>query len=291
MNMVSSIPQTAPGAPRVVVVGNEKGGSGKSTVAMHLLIGFLRAGFTVGSIDLDARQGTLSTYVSNRESYSHRFGLPLPMPTHQAIRLTGQEAGDRNRLDDAVQALLTECDLVLIDTPGADNHLSRAGHAWADILVTPLNDSFIDLDVLAKVDPASMRILRPSHYSEMVWDIKKQRGQRDGGSIHWVVLRNRLSQLDARNKRDMEGLLRDLSRRIGFQLIEGLCERVIYREMYLKGLTLLDLREKGTDITLSMSHIAARQELRRLLDALGVPHQEGDGAAPASAPAAKAAVG
>ncbi|KAA5605349.1 ATPase [Roseospira marina] len=270
-----------PQAPRVVVVGNEKGGSGKSTVAMHLLIGFLRAGFTVGSIDLDARQGTLTTYVTNRESYARRFELSLPMPIHQSIHLTGQEAGDRNRLDDAVGGLLAECDLVLIDTPGADNHLSRAGHTHADILVTPLNDSFIDLDVLAKVDPETMRILRPSHYSEMVWDIKKQRGQRDGRSIHWVVLRNRLSQLDARNKRDMEGLLRDLSRRIGFQLIEGLCERVIYREMYLKGLTLLDLREKGTDITLSMSHIAARQELRRLLDALGVPQ-----AAPDSAEAA-----
>ncbi|MQX37267.1 ATPase [Roseospira navarrensis] len=269
-----------PSPARIVVVGNEKGGSGKSTVAMHLLIGFLRAGFTVGSIDLDARQGTLTTYVRNRDSYARHTGVALPMPIHQAIQLTGHESGDINRLDDNIGGLLAECDLVLIDTPGADNYLSRAGHTYADILVTPLNDSFIDLDVLAKVDPSTMRIMRPSHYSEMVWDIKKQRGVRDGGSIHWVVLRNRLSQLDARNKRDMEALLRDLSRRIGFQLIEGLCERVIYREMYLKGLTLLDLREKGTDITLSMSHIAARQELRRLLDALGVPHQTGEPDAP-----------
>jgi chromosome partitioning protein len=274
-----------PQPPRVVVVGNEKGGSGKSTVAMHLLIGFLRAGFTVGSLDLDARQGTLTTYVNNREKYAERFGLTLPMPTHQAIQLTGQESGDRNRLDDGVQSLLEECDLVLIDTPGADNHLSRAGHAWADILVTPLNDSFIDLDVLAKVNPETMRIERPSHYAAMVWDMKKQRGLRDGGSIHWVVLRNRLSQLDARNKRDMETLLNDLAGRIGFQLIDGLCERVIYREMYLKGLTLLDLRDQGTDVTLSMSHIAARQELRRLLDALGVPRTDGEAPAP-SEPAA-----
>ncbi len=272
----------APTSPRVVVIGNEKGGSGKSTVAMHLLIGFLRAGFTVGSLDLDARQGTLSTYVRNRAAYAERFGLTLPMPTHQAIQLTGQEAGDRNRLDDGVQSLLEECDLVLIDTPGADNHLARAGHAWADILVTPLNDSFIDLDVLAKVNPDTMRIERPSHYSAMVWDMKKQRGLRDGGSIQWVVLRNRLSQLDARNKRDMEALLNDLSGRIGFQLIDGLCERVIYREMYLKGLTLLDLRDQGTDVTLSMSHIAARQELRRLLDTLGVPR--GDDETPAPSP-------
>jgi len=276
MTMFPDVHRREPQAPRVVVVGNAKGGSGKSTVAMHLLIGFLRAGFTVGSIDLDARQGTLTAYVSNRAAYAERIGQTLPMPVHQAIHLTGHESGDLNRLDDAIGALLLECDLVLIDTPGADNYLSRGGHAHADILVTPLNDSFVDLDVLAKVDPETMRIVRPSHYSEMVWDMKKQRGQRDGGSIHWVVLRNRLSQLDARNKRDMEALLRDLSRRIGFQLIEGLCERVIYREMYLKGLTLLDLREKGSDITLSMSHIAARQELRRLLDALGMPQHPTD---------------
>jgi chromosome partitioning protein len=192
------------------------------------------------------------------------------MPEHEPIPPTSDPAADQARFLEVLGRLAITHDVVVIDTPGSDHPLSRLGHSYADLLVTPLNDSFIDLDVLAKVDPDSMKITRPSHYSEMVWDARKiraMRGQKDGAE--WFVLRNRLSTLDARNKREMERLLADLSKRIGFRSVGGLCERVIYRELFLEGLTLLDMGQ-GSGVEMSMSHVAARQELRRLVEALGL---------------------
>jgi len=250
---------------KIIVVGNEKGGTGKSTVAMHLVVSLLQMGASVGSIDLDARQATLTRYVENR-----RRRATLAMPEHEPIPPTSDPAADQARFLEVLGRLATTHDVVVIDTPGSDHPLSRLGHSYADLLVTPLNDSFIDLDVLAKVDPDSMKITRPSHYSEMVWDARKiraMRGQKDGAE--WFVLRNRLSTLDARNKREMERLLADLSKRIGFRSVGGLCERVIYRELFLEGLTLLDMGQ-GSGVEMSMSQVAARQELRRLVEALGL---------------------
>jgi chromosome partitioning protein len=250
---------------KIIVVGNEKGGTGKSTVAMHLVVSLLQMGASVGSIDLDARQATLTRYVENR-----RRRATLAMPEHEPIPPTSDPAADQARFLEVLGRLAITHDVVVIDTPGSDHPLSRLGHSYADLLVTPLNDSFIDLDVLAKVDPDSMKITRPSHYSEMVWDARKiraMRGQKDGAE--WFVLRNRLSTLDARNKREMERLLADLSKRIGFRSVGGLCERVIYRELFLEGLTLLDMGQ-GSGVEMSMSHVAARQELRRLVEALGL---------------------
>lgn len=253
----------------IIVVGNEKGGTGKSTVAMHLIVSLLALGASVGSIDLDARQATLTRYVENRRQRVER-GQKLAMPDHEGVPPTEDPAADRNRLLGALRRMRAQHDAVVIDTPGSDNALSRLGHSYADLLVTPLNDSYVDLDVLAKVDPDFMKISRPGHYSEMVWETKKQRALRgEKGVVEWFVLRNRLSTLDARNKRIMERLLGELAKRIGFRLIGGLGERVIYRELFLEGLTLFDLGE-GSGVEMSLSHVAARQELRGLVDALGL---------------------
>lgn len=262
---------TRPG--RVVVVGNEKGGSGKSTIAMHLAVALLGEGFRVGTIDLDARQGTLSRFVDNRRAQLAR-GVHLSMPEHVAIHPSkaedrrAAEAEDRVAFEAALGGLLERCDFVVIDTPGSDSYLSRLGHSHGDVIVTPLNDSFIDLDILARVNGESMAIERPSHYSELLWEQKKQRAMRDRRSIDWIVLRNRLSHLDARNKRQMGAVLEKLSRRLGFRMAAGFSERVVFRELFLKGLTLLDVKDAGVEMT--MSHVAARAELRALLDALGL---------------------
>ncbi len=252
-----------------IVVGNEKGGTGKSTVAMHLAVSLLSLGASVGSIDLDARQATLTRYVDNRRRQA-AGGRPLSLPDHAAVPPTSDAAADEARFREVLESQRNRHDVVVIDTPGSDHPLSRLGHSFADTLVTPLNDSLVDLDVLATVDPDGMKITRPSHYSEMVWETKKLRALRGERAVaQWVVLRNRLSTLDARNKREMGRLLGDLAKRIGFRLIGGLCERVIYRELFLEGLTLLDLGE-GSGVEMSLSHVAARQELRHLVDNLGL---------------------
>ncbi|HIJ37399.1 MAG TPA: AAA family ATPase [Rhodospirillaceae bacterium] len=257
------------GQAHIIVIGNEKGGTGKSTVAMHLVVALLKMKASVGSIDLDARQATLSRYVENRRRRSDA-GASLALPDHAAVPPTDDPARDEASFLEILYRQSALHDVVVIDTPGSDHPLSRLGHSFAQTLVTPLNDSFIDLDVLGKVDPVSMKIQRPSHYSEMVWETKKQRALRgERAVVEWFVLRNRLATLDARNKREMERLLGELSKRIGFKQLGGLGERVIYRELFLEGLTLLDLGS-DTGLALSLSHVAARQELRLLVEGLGL---------------------
>jgi chromosome partitioning protein len=171
----------------------------------------------------------------------------------------------------AALAALQDCDIVVIDCPGADSFLCRLGHAHADTLVTPINDSFVDFAMLAKVDPDKHDVVHPSIYSEMVWEARKRRFARDRGRIDWIVMRNRLGSTEARNKRDVGATLDVLAKRIGFRTVKGFGERVIFRELYLQGLTLMDVREAGLGIQMAMSHVAARAEVRALVGAIRKP--------------------
>lgn len=265
-------------SPYIIVLGNEKGGTGKSTVAMHVITSLLRQGYKVGSLDIDARQGTLSRYVENRRSRSEANPEEhLPLPDHYPVFrseksvLEESQAEDLQNLKRAIGKLSTH-DYIVIDTPGSDMYLSRLAHSYADTLITPLNDSFIDLDMLARVNPETLEVVKPSTYSEMVWEQKKERAIRDRRTIDWIVLRNRLTAVNSRNKEDMRKVLESLSKRIGFRLVPGFGERVIFRELFLSGITLLDLRESR--IAMSLSHVAARQELNQLLEMIQIPKKK-----------------
>lgn len=267
---------TAPKKPgHVIVVGNEKGGSGKSTSAMHMAIGFLQQGRRVATLDLDWRQGSLSRYVANRRIYASAAGREVAVPDHYAVEPPAPEAKVKNpeaamaeRFSLLVEGARVNHEVVIVDTPGADSALSRLAHSYADTLVTPLNDSFVDLDVLAHVDGRRMRVLAPSHYAVAVFEQRKVRADRDGGAIDWIVMRNRLSTLDSHNAREMDRALRDLAARIGFRIVPGFSERVIFRELFLLGLTILDLKDASAGKGLSLSHLAARQEVRNLIESV-----------------------
>ncbi len=267
-------------AAHVIVLGNEKGGTGKSTTAMHLAIALMRLGHSVGLIDLDSRQQSLTRYVRNREQWVRNTGVALPTPEIKVVsrgtqeRVIDMEADERRRFAEAVGDLQARCRFIIIDSPGSDSHLSRLGHAIADTLITPLNDSFVDFDLLAHVDPETLAVLSPSLYSEMVWDARKRRALDKRKPIDWVVMRNRLSNIDAINKRRLAELLETLSSRIGFRIAPGFGERVIYRELFLFGLTLLDLSQARAQIKMTMSHLAARQEVRDLIAILNLPGVE-----------------
>jgi chromosome partitioning protein len=263
---------TNPNRAHVIVVGNEKGGSGKSTTAMHIAVAMLQEGQSVATIDIDARQGTLSRYVANRERYVAVSGNAIEVPKHYVVDPIGDDVIADQQLEKLryiIEGAWVNHDVIVIDAPGSDSALSRLAHSYADTLITPINDSLIDFDVLAYVDGANMSIKAPNHYAEMVWEQKKVRAQRDGGTIDWVVLRNRISSLDTHNARDVDRLVKELSKRIGFRAVPGLSERVIFRELFLVGLTILDLKDASGAKALSQSHYAARQEVFGIVNSIG----------------------
>jgi chromosome partitioning protein len=263
----------------IIVFGNEKGGSGKSTTCMHTATALARSGARTGAIDLDLRQKSFTRYLENRAAYAARQEVDLPTPEVMELpRVDRDELGeDENPFDvaltRAVETLAGRCDFVVIDCPGSHTRLSQVAHSMADTLITPLNDSFVDFDLLARIDPETSRVLGPSVYSEMVWSARQQRARAGLRPIDWIVLRNRLGAQEMHNKRKVGQALEDLSTRIGFRVAPGFTERVIFRELFPRGMTLLDLKDVGIS-TLNLSNIAARQEVRDLLRALNLPAVE-----------------
>ncbi len=260
----------------IIVVGNEKGGAGKSTVAMHLATALARMGHKTGTLDLDLRQKSLARFIENRGKYLASQGLTLPSPSYielpeidQTTLTPGENVFD-HRLSAAVAGLEPDSDFIVIDCPGSHTRLSQVAHSLADTLVTPLNDSFIDFDLLAHVDTDGETITGPSVYSEMVWNARQLRAQAGLEPIDWVVIRNRTGTQNMVNKQKMEAAINKLSKRIGFRTAPGFNERVIFRELFPRGLTLLDLRDIGVQ-GLNISNVAARQELRDLIKALNLP--------------------
>ncbi len=262
----------------IIVIGNEKGGSGKSTTSMHVTVALMMKGYRVATIDVDGRQGTLSRYIANREIFNKKMGRDYPVPEH--YRITGHAADgvtdaelaeESERLRLVIEGTGLSHDIVVIDTPGAANKLSFLAHTYADTLVTPMNDSFVDLDGLAHMDGHDLNIKGPSHYSEAIWEAKKEKAARDSSTIDWIVMRNRLSNLDAHNKREVEQAIRELSKRLSFRALPGFSERVIFRELFLVGLTILDLKQAAGGGALSRSHVAARDEVFAIIDGFKLP--------------------
>jgi len=269
------------GSAHVIVLGNEKGGSGKSTIALQIAVALLKAGQRVATIDLDSRQRTFTRYIENRRAWAGRIGLALELPHHCRVDLGGSmqiadnEAVEFTEFSTAVSEVERAHDFIVIDTPGTDSYLMRLAHAMADTLVTPLNDSFMDFDVLGTIDPATYAVTGESHYAEMARDARRKRRQLDGSGTDWIVVRNRLAMHGSRNKQLMTDSLKDLSFRLGFRSIDGLVERSVYREFFPRGLTALDDLDQSTPGTLSnMSHIAARKEVTSLLSQLKLPLDE-----------------
>ena len=276
--------QTKPAqSPRIIVVGNEKGGAGKSTIAIHLATALLHAGAKVAVIDLDLRQLSMAHFFAHRRAWSASANVSLPMPAQWLVEaaedLLKMPAPDAVAVFETAGAeALRTAQFLIVDTPGADTALSRAAHANADLIVTPLNDSFVDFDMLGEVDPVTLDLVKPSLYSEVVWESRKNRMAETRQSIDWLVLRNRLAATEARNRKRLEERITALSRRVGFRTGPGLRDRVIYRELFPFGLTVADLSATVRPVPVSLTHVAARQELRSIMSALGLGAYVGDAA-------------
>lgn len=261
----------------IIVCGNEKGGSGKTTTTMHIVVSLLNAGHSVATIDLDTRQLSLSRYIENRQNWSRRNGVSLKHPDHfnldrsHSDSVLENENSDLNLFSNIIQKVERSYDFIVIDTPGHDSYLMRLAHSMADTLVTPLNDSFIDFDVLGRTDPLTGELSDISHYANMVRDARRHRRNVDGGLLDWVVVRNRMAQLVSRNTTRVEESLKNLAMKLGCRIANGISERVVFREFFPSGLTALDELEDQIPNANSLSHLAARQEVRSLISALRLP--------------------
>ena len=252
--------------PHRIVFANEKGGTGKSTTAVHIAIALAYQGARVAAIDLDPRQRTLFRYFENRAETERRRGIALP-----GARFAVFDEDSVESLDSLSDAIGDGMDYLVFDTPGRDDVYARHVATTADTLVTPLNDSFVDFDLIGQVDAETFKVRKLSFYAELIWEARKKRAlatiHNQRREMDWVVVRNRVQHVEARNMRRLEGALSELSRRVGFRIANGLSERVIYRELFPSGLTLLD---KGHLGELGTSHLVARQELRNLLAGLNL---------------------
>ena len=265
---------------RILVFGNEKGGAGKSTLAIHVASYALNAGERVAILDLDLRQLSFARFFENRLAWAQGHGKSLKM----AHSLSPQDHGigavemppelRKARVEALLQSAQASYDLILIDTPGSDTELSRLAHQFADLIITPMNDSFVDFDLLGKIDAGNLDLIRPSFYAETVWEARKQRALRDGGRIDWVVVRNRLAPTHARNRNRVDERLIALSKRIGFRVAAGLRDRVIYRELFPFGVSVLDLSSDIKPLPTSLAQISARQELRAVMAELAAVSPE-----------------
>ena len=265
----------------VIVCGNEKGGSGKTTTIVHVTAALLNSGYRVATIDLDVRQKSFTRFIDNRENWSGRNNLRLNRPSHFTFNsslsdlLSERDGQDLSSFTNIIAQAERLHDFILIDTPGHDGYLMRLAHSMADTLITPLNDSYVDFDVLGQIDPSTGNILELSHYAKTVRECRRQRRLADNGLLDWIVVRNRLTQLNSRNKTAMVKSLNDLSMQLGCRLAEGISERVIFRELFPIGLTVLDdLSTIGESLKVSSSSLAARREVQSLIASLRLPIDE-----------------
>lgn len=250
-----------------VVFANEKGGTGKSTTAVHIAVALSYLGAKVVMLDLDPRQRTSHRYMENRSDTMAKRDIRLPTPECEVFKGRSEQA-----LLLAMDRLGQNQDFLIVDNPGRDDPLARTAVENADTLVTPMNDSFVDFDLIGQVDAETFKVKKLSFFAELIWEARMKRSratiEQQRPEMDWVVVRNRTGHVEARNQARIERALSEMSKRVGFRVTQGLSERVIYRELFPSGLTLLD---KGHLGELGTSHLVARQELRSLLKALNLP--------------------
>lgn len=248
----------------IIVISNEKGGTGKSTVSMNLAVILMYEGFNVATIDMDGRQATLKKYIKNRENFNKINKTNLQIPAHKTFSIDGNEKENINNISQEISKMAKEFDVIIIDTPGSKNYLFDEAHKYADTLITPISDSLIDLSVFADIDLKTKKIIKPSHYTEHIWDVKKYLAAQGKPFLNWIVVGNKLSPFNSKNKNIVFEYLEKLSKLYGFRLCWGMKDRTIYKEMFLEGLTVLDMKHEKMKMTIS--HMAAKREIRKLAE-------------------------
>ena len=247
----------------IIVFANEKGGVGKSTAAFHTCIALCNAGHKVAALDIDLRQLTLDRALNARMESAREYGVDLPGP-RQILLAQSTEA----ELEGKIRMAQIECPFIIIDVGGHDSPIARRAIFLADTIVTPVNDSFIDLDMLGRIDPRTGELKTLGAFARLVAHLKEPGLALRARPLDWVVMQNRGRSLDTKNERKVIKALEAIAPVAGFRLIPGLRERVIYRELFPLGLTLFDVYRIPS---LGLPQLAAKAEIADMLAALELP--------------------
>lgn len=247
---------------RIITVANEKGGVGKSTLAFHLAVALADCGHKVLAVDLDRRQQTLTRALNSRDGTAKRLGVRLPLPRHLLLQ---QQSGAM--LCQEIARVGWDCDYVVIDAAGHDSGIARRAIGLAELLITPVNSSFVDLDLLGRLHPTTDRLQGPGCFAAMVAELRAARAAARLPELDWLVLQNRKRREHSRNQQRIDSALRRMAGKLGYRLGAGLSERVAYRELFPLGLTHLDLRRIPQ---LARARVVARAEVLQLLDDLAL---------------------
>jgi chromosome partitioning protein len=247
----------------VITFANEKGGVGKSTLAFHCAIALAHRGLQVLVVDCDRRQQTLQRFLDARDGTCRALKVALPRPRH--VMLDKQSGA---LLMQEIARVGPDCDFIVIDLPGQDSPFARRAIALSDTVVTPINPSPTDLDALGVVNPVTHRFRQAGPFAAMVGALRDERLAREHAAFDWILAKNRVRNREHRLLDMVDSHLSTMARHLGFRTIDGLTERVGYRETLSFGLTQFDL---GLIPGLGTARAANVRELKQLVEALRLP--------------------
>lgn len=249
----------------IIVFANEKGGVGKSTSAFHTCIALCNAGESVAALDVDLRQLTLQSALWARIESEKEYGVRLPGP--EQIMLAQQ---NENELEEKLRMARIHHSFIVIDVGGHDSPIARRAIFMADTIITPVNDSFIDLDMLGRIDPRTGELKTLGNFARLVAHLKEPGIAIRPKPLDWVVMQNRSRNFATKNERKVLDALERIAPVAGFRLVPGLRERVTYRELFPMGLTLFDLEAIPE---LGRMQPNAREEIWTMLRSLNLPSE------------------
>ena len=244
-----------------MVWGNAKGGVGKSTLALHFSLQCMHEKLSVACLDADGDQGTLFRSIENRKQYCKRNNISFPVP--EMIRFCPSAYANTSLAIEAIDAVLEQCahfDIIVIDTQGSDTPVGRYIHQQCQVLISPLTDSLLDLDLfvnISQIQENSHHTLPLGSYAHMVWEQRLSKISQTQEHLEWVVVRNRMGGQISPTQMQLEKILKSLAPRVGFHIGPSIGDRSIFRELFPCGLTVMD-REGLT----TLAHITARQEIK-----------------------------